>query len=157
MRITDSGLIELDGIDKIILNAMMEDAKAPVAQIAREVGVSSTAIHQRIKKLDDSGLIESTKTYINPKKLGYSTIAYVGVFLDKSSQYKKVVASLNELSEVIECHFTTGNYALFIKVLCRDNDHLMTILNTGIQLIDGINRTETFISLEQSINRQIKL
>ncbi|TDL99916.1 MAG: transcriptional regulator [Flavobacteriaceae bacterium] len=157
MRITETGIIELDGIDKIILNAMMDDAKAPVAQIAREVGVSSTAIHQRIKKLDESGLIESTKTYINPKKLGYTTIAYVGVFLDKSSQYTSVVSSLKELPEVVECHFTTGNYALFIKILCKNNDHLMHILNVGIQQIEGVNRTETFISLEQGIQRQVKL
>lgn len=157
MRITDSGSVELDGIDKIILNSLMEDAKTPVAKIAKEVGISSTAIHQRIKKLETSNLIDSTKTYINPKKLGYNTISFIGIYLDKSSNYKEVISALKKIHEVVESYYTTGNYAIFIKVYCRDNEHLMQILNHKIQEISGIIRTETFISLEQSIQRQIKL
>jgi Lrp/AsnC family transcriptional regulator, regulator for asnA, asnC and gidA len=157
MRITDNGAVELDGIDKIILNALMDDAKTPVTKIAKEVGVSSTAIHQRIKKLETSNLIDSTKTYINPKKLGYNTMSFIGIFLDKSSNYKAVISALEKIPEVIESYYTTGNYSIFIKVFCKNNEHLMQILNHKIQEIEGIVRTETFISLDQSINRQIKL
>ncbi|MFA9290433.1 MAG: Lrp/AsnC ligand binding domain-containing protein [Solirubrobacteraceae bacterium] len=157
MRVLDNGSLELDGIDKIILNSLMNDAKTPIAKIAKDVGVSSTAIHQRIKKLETTKLIDSTKVYINPKKLGFNTISFIGVYLDKSSSYKTVISELEKINEILESYYTTGNYSIFIKVNCRDNEHLMHILNHRIQEITGIVRTETFISLEQSINRQVKL
>jgi len=156
MRITDYGIIELDGIDKIILNSMMNDAKKPIHLIANEIGISVTAIHQRIKKLENSGLIEKSNTVINPKMLGYNTVAFVGIFLDKSSQYNEAIQELLNIPEIIESHFTTGNYSIFIKIICKNNEHLLHVLNKEIQKIKGILRTETFISLEQSINRQVK-
>ena len=157
MRLHENGQVELDGIDKMILNAFMEDANIPVSQLAKELGISNTAVHQRIKKLETSGLIVSTKTIINPAVLGYSTMSFVGVFMDKSSSYKNVILSLEAIPEVVEAHFTTGNYGIFLKILCKDNLHLMNVLNKKIQQIDGVTRTETIISLEQNINRQIKL
>ncbi|MCT6869921.1 Lrp/AsnC ligand binding domain-containing protein [Apibacter sp.] len=155
MRISDLHTIELDGIDKIILKALMENSKAPVSNIARQVGVSSTAIHQRIKKLEAAKIIEDPITPLNYKLLGYKTTAYVGIFLEKSAQYQEAIMSMMKIPEIIEAHFTTGNYAIFIKILCKDNDHLMSVLRNEIQNIKGIERTETIISLEQSISRQI--
>ncbi len=157
MRVHENGQVELDGIDKMILNAFMENANIPVSQLAKELAISNTAVHQRIKKLEVSGLINSTKTIINPSVLGYSTMSFVGVFMDKSSSYKNVIYALEQIPEVVEAHFTTGNYGIFLKILCKDNMNLMNVLNKKIQQIDGVTRTETIISLEQTINRQIKL
>ncbi len=147
----------LDGIDKEILRSLMENARKPILEIARKVGVSGAAIHQRLRKLEASGLIAGSKFIIDPKVLGYKTMAFVGVYLDKAVSNPKAVSQLQEIPEVIECHYTTGNWSIFIKILCKDNEHLMNVLNKDIQAIDGVSRTETFISLNQQINRQIKI
>ncbi len=147
----------IDGIDKIILNHLMSDARTPILSIAREIGISGAAIHQRLRKLEASGLISGSKFVINPKVLGYKTLAFVGIFLDSSSKYKEAIKRLKEIDEVIESHYTTGNYAIFVKILCKDNEHLMQVLNHQIQHIKGVARTETFISLDQQIDRQIKI
>ncbi|UMB60008.1 Lrp/AsnC ligand binding domain-containing protein [Lutibacter sp. A80] len=149
--------ITIDGIDKIILKHLMEDAKTSILAIAREIGISGAAVHQRLRKLESNGLILGSKLIINPKVLGYTTLAYVGVHLDNASKYASVIKRLKEIPEVVECHYTTGNWAVFIKVLSKDNTHLMKILNEEIQFIQGVIRTETFISLDQQINRQIGL
>lgn len=147
----------IDGIDKIILKNLMNDARAPILSIAREVGISGAAIHQRLRKLEKSGLLAGSKFVVNPKVLGYKTLAFVGIFLDAASTYKEAIKRLKEIDEVIESHYTTGNYAIFVKILCRDNEHLMEVLNKEIQSIKGVARTETFISLDQQIDRQIKI
>ena len=149
--------LHIDGIDKIILKNLMKDARTPILSIAREIGISGAAIHQRLRKLEASGLIAGSKFVINPKVLGYKTLAFVGVFLDAASKYSAAVKRLKEIPEVIESHYTTGNYAIFIKILCKDNEHLMTLLNQEIQSIKGVARTETFISLDQQIDRQITI
>lgn len=149
--------IEIDGIDKAILNALMKDARTPILEIARKVGVSGAAIHQRLRKLEQSGLITGSKFIINPKILGYTTMAYIGVFLDKAISNPDAVKQLQKIPEVLECHYTTGNWSIFLKVLCKNNEHLMQVLNQNIQSIAGVSRTETFISLQQQINRQIKI
>lgn len=149
--------LHIDGIDKIILKNLMRDARAPILSIAREVGISGAAIHQRLRKLEKSGLLAGSKFVINSKVLGYKTMAFVGIFLDAASTYKEAIKRLKEIDEVIESHYTTGNYAIFVKILCRDNEHLMYVLNKQIQSIKGVSRTETFISLEQQIDRQIKI
>ncbi|WP_456424086.1 Lrp/AsnC ligand binding domain-containing protein [Lutibacter sp.] len=149
--------LHIDGIDKIILKNLMKDARTPILGIAREIGISGAAIHQRLRKLEASGLILGSKFIINPKVLGYKTLAFIGVFLDAASKYSSAIKRLKEIPEVIESHYTTGNYAIFIKILCKDNEHLMTLLNQEIQSIKGVARTETFISLDQQIDRQIKL
>ncbi len=156
MKYKDQHTIVLDGIDKIILNNLSNNARQSVAQIAKIVGVSPTAIHQRIRKLDESGLIVGSRMEFNPKVIGYSTIAFIGIYLDKSSSYANVISAIKEIAEVVEAHYTTGNYAIFAKVLCKDNNHLMKVLNGSIQSIKGIVRTETIISLDQKINRQLK-
>jgi Lrp/AsnC family transcriptional regulator for asnA, asnC and gidA len=149
--------IEIDGIDKTILRALMRDARTPVLSIAKEVGISGAAIHQRLRKLEHSGIISGSKFVINPKVLGYTTMAFVGIYLDKAVSNPKAVKQLEKITEVIECHYTTGNWSVFIKILCKDNEHLMQLLNKEIQSIPGVSRTETFISLAQQIDRQIEI
>jgi len=149
--------LKLDGIDKMILNRLMVDARTPILSIAREIGISGAAIHQRLRKLEASGLISGSKFVINPKVLGFKTLAFVGIFLDSSSKYREAIKRMQDIDEVIESHYTTGNYAIFVKILCRDNEHLMQVLNHQIQNIKGVARTETFISLDQQIDRQIKI
>ncbi|PQA98174.1 transcriptional regulator, AsnC family [Chryseobacterium piscicola] len=146
----------LDAIDKQIIYMLMDNSKTSLAHIASKVGISTTAVHQRIKKLEHAGVIESTISFLNPKKIGFKVVSFIGIFLDQPSHYAEVVKSLKEVNEVVEAHYTTGNYAVFIKVLCKDNDHLMQILSK-LQKFKGVTRTETFISLEQSIARQLKV
>ncbi len=150
-------VLKIDGIDKIILNQLMINARIPILSIAREIGISGAAIHQRLRKLEASGLIKGSKFIINPKVLGFKTLAFVGIFLENSSKYKDAIKRLTEINEVIESHYTTGNYAIFVKILCKDNEHLMQVLNHEIQQIKGVARTETFISLDQQIDRQMKI
>ncbi|MBR9855120.1 MAG: AsnC family transcriptional regulator [Algicola sp.] len=149
--------VKIDGIDKKILRYLMEDARRPILEIARNIGISGAAIHQRLRKLESSGLLAGSKFIINPKVLGYSTMAYIGIYLDKAMTNPKAVKQLEEIPEVLECHYTTGNWSILIKVLCRDNEHLMQVLNKKIQQIEGVSRTETFISLDQQIDRQIRI
>ena len=156
MKVTNQN-IEIDGIDKEILRALMNDARTPILEIARGVGISGAAIHQRLRKLEKSGLISGSKFTINPKILGYTTMAFIGIYLDKAMSNPEAVKQLKKIPEVIECHYTTGNWSIFIKILCRDNEHLMQLLNKDIQSIVGVSRTETFISLQQQIDRQIPI
>ena len=149
--------IHIDGIDKKILRALMADARTSVLEIARQVGISGAAIHQRLRKLEKSGLIAGSKFIINPKNLGYTTMAFVGIYLDKAISNPQAVKQLEKIPEVLECHYTTGNWSILIKILCKDNAHLMHLLNNDIQSIADVSRTETFISLDQQIERQIKI
>ncbi|MEB8328583.1 Lrp/AsnC ligand binding domain-containing protein [Flavobacteriaceae bacterium KMM 6897] len=149
--------IKIDGIDKKILRFLMADARKPILEIARQIGISGAAIHQRLRKLEASGLIAGSKFIINPKVLGYTTMAYIGIYLDKAMSNPIAVKELEKIPEILECHYTTGNWSILIKVLCRDNEHLMNVLNRDIQQIEGVSRTETFISLNQQIDRQITI
>ncbi|MBT8280603.1 Lrp/AsnC ligand binding domain-containing protein [Muriicola soli] len=149
--------VKIDGIDKKILKFLMSDARKPILEIARNIGISGAAIHQRLRKLEKSGLIAGSKFVINPKVLGYTTMAYIGIFLDKAMSNPRAVKALEKIPEVLECHYTTGNWSILIKVLCKDNEHLMYVLNKNIQQIEGVSRTETFISLDQQIDRQITI
>ncbi len=156
MKIVKDELI-IDGIDKIILRTLMEDARKPILEVARKVGISGAAIHQRLRKLEKSGLIEGSKLVINPKTLGYRTTAFIGVYLERAANNARAVRQLQDIPEVLECHYTTGNWSVLIKILCKNNEDLMHLLNKKIQAIDGVSRTETFISLDQQINRQIQI
>lgn len=149
--------VKLDGIDKTILNFLMKDAKKPILEIAKNIGITGAAVHQRLRKLEKSGLIEGSRMTLDARLLGYKTMAFVGVYLDKAVSNPQAVKQLSDIPEVIECHYTTGNWSIFLKVLCRDNEHLMHVLNKNIQAIEGVSRTETFISLNQQIDRQIKI
>lgn len=156
MKIKNDELI-IDGIDKIILRQLMQDARKPILEIARKVGISGAAIHQRLRKLEKSGLLAGSKFIIDPKVLGYRTMAFIGVYLERAANNARAVRQLEDIPEVIECHYTTGNWSILIKILCKNNEDLMHLLNKKIQAIDGVSRTETFISLDQQIDRQIKI
>ena len=146
----------LDKIDKEIIYMLMDNAKTSLAQISKNVGISTTAVHQRIKKLENAGVMENSISFLNPRKIGFKVVSFIGVFLEQPSHYQDAIKALKEINEVVEAHYTTGDYTVYLKVLCRDNDHLMEILNK-IQKLKGVTRTETFISIEQSISRQLKV
>lgn len=149
--------IHIDGIDKKILRALMKDARTPILEIARHVGISGAAIHQRLRKLEKSGLLAGSQFIVNPKVIGYSTMAFIGIYLDKATNNPDAVKQLKKIPEVTECHYTTGSWNVFIKILCKDNTHLMHLLNNSIQTISGVSHTETFISLDQQIDRQVSV
>lgn len=146
-----------DSIDKKIVKRLIKDARIKVVDIASYVGVTPAAIHQRIAKIKKAGIIKEYTVRLDESALGYKTCAFVGVFMSKNSQYKEVVESLLQIKEVVEAHYTTGQYALFVKLYAKDNDHLMQVLNGKVQQIQGITRTETFISLEEPIRRNLPI
>lgn len=148
---------KIDNLDKKILGIIVNNARIPSKEIAETCGVSRAAIHQRVQKLTDIGVITGSGYHVNPKALGYATCTYIGVKLEKGSMYRDVVPELEKIHEVVECHFTTGPYSMLIKLYARDNQHLMELLNDKIQMIHGVIDTETLISLEQSMNRSIPI
>ena len=147
----------IDNLDRKILEIIMKNARIPSKDVAAECGVSRAAIHQRIQRMIDLDVITGSGYHVNPKVLGYSTCTYVGVRLEKGSMYRQAVESLEQIPEVVECHFTTGPYTMLIKLFARDNQHLMELINDKIQHIEGVMSTETLISLEQSINREVPI
>ncbi len=149
--------LQIDDLDRQILDIITKNARIPYLDVARECGVSGAAIHQRVQRLIRIGVIQGSEFRVDPVKVGFRTCAYIGIFLDHPGLYRDVIARFREIPEIIECHYTTGNYSLFIKVYTNDNEHLKVILTDKIQKIPGIVRTETLISLEESINRQIPL
>ena len=150
-------IIKLDGIDKKILKMLMENSRRPILEIAKNIGISGAAIHQRLRKLEKQNLIIGSSIKVNTKILGYTTMAFIGIFLDRATNNKTVVNQLKEIKEILECHYTTGDWSMLAKLICKDNEDLMEILTKKIQTIKGVARTETYISLEQQINRQITL
>ena len=149
--------MKIDGIDKKIIQELANNSRTPILEISRKIGISGAAIHQRIRKLEDSGLISGHHLKLNPKVLGYSTLAFVGVYFDKAERNAEAIKLMKTIPEILECHYTTVNWSVLIKILCKDNEHLMLILNKKIQSIKVVSRTETFISLEQQIDRQIAI
>ena len=149
-------MTEIDKLDKQILAVLMKDAKTPYTDIAKQLYVSGGTIHVRMKKLEQLGIVQGANLTVDYAKLGYDISAFLGIYLDKSSMYEQVAASLHDISEVVGAHYTTGLYNIFAKIVCKDTDHLRRVLNKT-QRIVGIQRTETFISLEESINRPIQI
>jgi Lrp/AsnC family transcriptional regulator for asnA, asnC and gidA len=149
--------VQIDDLDRKILKLITANARIPFLEVARECGVSGAAIHQRVQRLVTMGVITGSEFLVSPQKLGYNTTAYMGIYLEKVSYDKKVLKQLREIQEVVECHHTTGQWAIFIKIQTKTNKHLMKIIDTDLQAIDGIARTETFISLEQDFKRQIPI
>lgn len=150
-------IVHIDELDKKILQLITKNARIPFLEVARECGVSGAAIHQRVQRLLNIGIVSGSEFIVNPNKLGFNTCAYLGIFLEKANFDKKVVEELKGIPEVVECHFTTGAWAIFIKVQAKSNRHLKKIIDTDLQGIDGIARTETFISLDQVFKRQIPI
>ena len=148
---------KLDELDRKILSILMENAKKPYNDIGKELFVSGGTIHVRMKKMEDMGIIKTTNLSIDHSKLGYDVVAFLGIYLDKSSLYDEVAKALHDIPEVVGAHYTTGLYGIFAKIICLDTNHLKNVLHDKIQKIKGIQRTETFISLEESIDRPIQL
>ncbi len=148
---------EIDSIDLKILTELIEDASLPYTEIAKKIGVSGGTIHVRMKKMEDLGIVKGSHLDINYTRLGYDITAFLGIYLDKSEFYDKAVDDLRKIPEVVNVHYTTGNYSMFVKIICRDTQHLREVLHDKIQKVYGIQRTETSISLEESINRTLAL
>lgn len=148
---------KLDKIDRQILQIVMHNARTPSKDIAVVCGVSRAAIHQRIQRLIDLKVITGSGYHVSHKALGFTTCTYIGINLERGAMYRDVVPMLEKIPEVVECHYTTGPYTMFIKLYARDNEHLMDLLNNKIQQIHGITGTETLISLDLSIDRELPI
>ncbi|HNY23651.1 MAG: Lrp/AsnC ligand binding domain-containing protein [Bacteroidales bacterium] len=146
---------QIDATDQKILAFLVKNARMPFLEIARECGVSGAAIHQRVKKMESLGIITGSRLLVKPQTLGLSVCAFVGMQLAQANQYPTVIEALKNISEVVECHFVTGKYALLLKLYCRDHDHLMEVLIDIIRNIPSVIQTETLISLDQAIERQV--
>jgi len=149
--------IQVDDIDRKILSYLIKNARIPFLEIARECGISGAAIHQRVKKMEEAGIIEGSRFNVKPEALGFKVCAFIGVTLDHAHKYKTVVKDIKKIPEVVECHFITGNYTFLIKLLCRNHQHLMNLLINTLQNIPGIAKTESFIALEQPVDRQVNI
>ena len=147
----------LDSTDKKILNLLLLDTKLTYQEIGKRLYVSQGTVHSRVKKMQESGIITGSRIIIEHHLLGYDIVAYIGIYLSKSSLYEVVIEELKKIPEVIEAHYTTGVYSILAKIICFDTNHLRDVLSHKIQPIKGIQRTETLISLEEGINRPIEL
>ena len=148
---------EVDNVDLRILEILRDDAKKPFTEVAKKVHVSQGTVHVRMNKMEEAGIVEKTTVKINYAKLGFDITAFIGIYLEKSALYDKVVARLKEIPEITSIHYTTGNYSMFVKIHCRDTNHLKEVLHDKMQQVDGIERTETMISLEESLDRNLNL
>jgi Lrp/AsnC family transcriptional regulator, regulator for asnA, asnC and gidA len=147
----------LDDVDVKILEIISRNARIPFKDVASEVGVSRAAVHQRVNRMIDLEVITGSGYYVNPRKVDFRTCTYIGIFLEKGGIYADVVKQLHDIEEIVECHYTTGQYAIFIKVYAKDNEHLKNILSESIQKIPGVLSTETFISLEETFKRSLPI
>ncbi len=146
--------VHLDALDRKILGMVANDARIAFLEVARECNVSGAAIHQRIQKLTSLGVLKGSEFVLDPESIGYGTCAFVGLFLKDPSHFDRVVEQLLRIPEVVECHYTTGNYDVFIKLYARDNHHLLSIIHDRLQPI-GIQRSETIISFNEAFRRQM--
>jgi Lrp/AsnC family transcriptional regulator for asnA, asnC and gidA len=148
---------EIDNTDLKILEILTQDAKKPYTEVAKRVYVSQGTIHVRMNKMEEAGIVERTTLRLNYSKLGFDITAFIGIYLEKSALYEKVLEKLKEIREITNIHYTTGNYSMFVKIHCRDTNHLKEVLHEKMQQVEGIERTETMISLEESLDRNLKL
>ncbi|KOH42975.1 transcriptional regulator [Sunxiuqinia dokdonensis] len=147
----------MDQTDLHILDIITNNARIPFKDVANEVGISRAAVHQRVNRMIDMKVITGSGYHIDPRKVDFKTCTYVGIFLEKGGYYEDVARQLQDIQEIVECHYTTGQYAIFVKVYARDNEHLKEILSEKVQKISGISSTETFISLEETFKRQVPI
>ena len=148
--------LKLDKLDKQILRLIAEDARIPFLEVARACNVSGAAIHQRIQKLTNMGILKGSQFIIDPEKMGYETCAYIGLNLKNPSSFDEVVEKLKDIPEVVECHYTTGDYDLFIKIYAINNHHLLNIIHDKLQPL-GLARSESIISFHSAIDRQLPI
>ena len=146
----------LDSLDKKILHLIAEDARIPFLEVARVCNVSGAAIHQRIQKLTNLGILKGSQFIIDPEKVGYETCAYIGLYLKNPENFDSVVEALKKIPEVVECHYTTGDFDMFIKIYALNNHHLLNIIHDKLQPL-GLSRSETIISFNSAIDRQLPI
>ena len=149
--------ITLDAIDRKILKFLIKNARMPFLEIARECGISGAAIHQRIRKLDESGVILGSRLIVDPKMLGFDVCAHIGIIIKDPQQLMQTMEKLRDVPEIVECHFITGSYNILAKLYCLDNEHLTRTIFDGILRIPGVSTTETFISLQEAFQRQVNV
>ncbi len=147
--------LDIDDIDRQILAILMKDSNISYTEIAKRIHVSGGTVHVRMTKMEEMGIVTGANLTVDYVKLGYDVSAFLGIFLEKSSYYDDVAEELKKIPEVVEAYYTTGIYSIFSKIICRDTAHLKEVLHDKIQKINGIQRTETFITLQESINRPI--
>ena len=147
----------LDKLDLQIIQAMMEDAEVSYADLGKQFFVSGGTIHVRIKKLEELGIVKGKRLAVDLKVLGYDIIAFIGIYLEKSSMYDNVAQALKNIPQVVRVNYTTGNYSMFVEIVCKDMQQLRFFLHDELQNIKGIERTETLISLEESFSRNVKI
>lgn len=146
----------IDALDRKILKLIQDDARIPFLEVARACNVSGAAIHQRIQKLTQMGILKGSEFIIDPEKIGYETCAYVGLYLKDPEKFDDVVEKLHQIPEVTECHYTTGGYDMFIKIYARNNHHLLNIIHDKLQPL-GLSRSETIVSFNAVIDRQLPI
>ena len=146
---------QIDDIDRKILSFLVKDARMPYLEIARQCGVSGAAIHQRMRKLEDNGVVTGSRMLVKPSAIGLNVCAYVNISISEANKYREVIASLKKIPEIVECHFVTGTALVLVKIYCLDNDHLMEVLLNTIQKVPYVQSTNTMISLEQAFERQV--
>ena len=149
--------LNLDKLDLQIIEHMMDDAGISYADLGKKLFVSGGTIHVRIKKLQKDGVVKGTKLNPDLKLLGYDVIAFIGIYLKESSLYDSVARELHKIKEIVRLNYTTGNYSMFAEIVCKDISELRDVLHEKLQKIKGIERTETFISLEESFSRSVKV
>ena len=147
--------VTIDAIDRKILKFLIKNARMPFLEIARECGISGAAIHQRIKKLDESGVILGSRLMVDPRSLGFDVCAFIGIRLQDPTQNNTTVAQLRQIPEIVECHYVTGEYNLLLKLYCIDNELLMTTIFDSILQIQGVSTTQTYISMNEVFQRQV--
>ena len=152
-----SAKVSLDKLDLQIMQEMMGDAGISYADLGKKLFVSGGTIHVRIKKLEEAGIVKSTKLNVDMKQLGYDVIAFIGIYLEKSSLYDTVAKELKKIPEIVRLNYTTGNYSMFAEIVCKNIQQLRFVLHDELQKIKGIERTETFISLEESFMRNVQV
>ena len=149
--------LNIDKLDLQIIQAMMQSANISYAELGKKLFVSGGTIHVRIKKLQELGIVKGTKLHIDHKLLGYDVIAFIGIFLEKSSLYDVVAKELKKIPQIVRLNYTTGNYSMFAEVVCKDISELKFVLHDELQKIKGIERTDTIISLEESFSRNVQM
>jgi Lrp/AsnC family transcriptional regulator for asnA, asnC and gidA len=152
-----ASIYEIDKLDREILGILMKDAKVPYTDIAKRLIVSAGTIHVRMKRMERLGIVRGATLILDPALIGYDMTAFVGIYLVKGSAYKEVIKEIDKIPEIIEAYFTTGEYSIFIKIVCRNTQHLREVINDKLQPINGISRTETIISLGESIKKQVPI
>ncbi len=153
----DKNVPDVDDVDLKILAELMKDAKMPYTEVADKVCVSGGTVHVRMKKLEKMGVVQGSSLLVDFSKLGYDITAFIGIYLQKSSLYEVVANELSKIPEILTMHYTTGAYSIFARIICRDTNHLRIVLHDKIQKVQGIERTETFIALEERLNRPLVL